>query len=196
MSTKPFFAPDQYVADTFTIRSYALGDGPLLAEAVNASYEHLKRFMVWAKPHTEEIEAEQTVRRFRGEYLLSTNFTLGIFAPDGKRQLGGSGFHLHEGELSNRAAEIGMWIRADAARQGLGPQVLRAILTWGFSEWPWDRLTWRCNELNVASRRTAEKAGMQLEGRFRAAVLLPDGTRETTLAFAALREEWEGLKIC
>jgi len=31
---------------------------------------------------------------------------------------------------------------------------------------------------------------MQLEGRFRAAVRLPDGTRETTLAFAALKGEW------
>ncbi len=190
MNTEPFFAPDQYVTAEFTIRSYVPGDGPLLAEAVNASYEHLKRFMIWAKPHTEDIEAENLARRFRGEYLLSTNFTLGIFTPDGKRQLGGSGFHLRKDELSNRAAEIGMWIRADAAHNGLGPRVLRAILTWGFSEWPWERLTWRCNEQNVASRRTAEKAGMQLEGRFRAAIRLPDGTRETTLAFAALKEEW------
>jgi len=190
MNTEPFFAPDQYVTAEFTIRSYVPGDGPLLAEAVNASYEHLRRFMPWAKPHTEEVEAEQTVRRFRGEYLLSTNFVLGIFSPDGKRLLGGSGFHLREGELDNRAAEIGMWIRADAAHRGLGARVLRALLTWGFSEWPWERLTWRCNEENVASRRTAEKAGMQLEGRFRGNIRLPDGTRETTLAFAALKSEW------
>ncbi|MEJ5311548.1 MAG: GNAT family protein [Anaerolineae bacterium] len=190
MTTEPFFAPDQYVTEAFTVRSYVPGDGPLLAEAVNASYEHLTRFLPWAKPHTDETEAEQTVRRFRGEYLLNTNFVLGIFSPDGKRLLGGSGFHLREGDLSNRAAEIGMWIRADAARQGLGTRALRAILTWGFSEWPWERLTWRCNEENVASRRTAEKAGMQLEARFRAAIRLPDGTRETTLAFAALKNEW------
>ncbi len=120
MNTEPFFAPDQYVTEAFTVRSYVPGDGPLLAEAVNASYEHLTRFLPWAKPHTDETEAEQTVRRFRGEYLLNTNFVLGIFSPDGKRLLGGSGFHLREGDLSNRAAEIGMWIRADAARQGLG----------------------------------------------------------------------------
>jgi RimJ/RimL family protein N-acetyltransferase len=190
LDTEPFFAPDHYVTDEFTVRSYVPGDGPLLAEAVNASYDHLKRFMVWAKPHTEDVEAENTVRRFRGEYLLSTNFVLGIFSPDNKRLLGGSGFHLREGELSNRAAEIGMWIRVDAAHKGLGPRVLRAILTWGFSEWPWERLTWRCNEENVASRRTAEKSGMQFEGRFRANVRLPDGTRETTLYFAALKGEW------
>lgn len=191
MDTEPFFAPDHYATAEFTVRSYVPGDGPLLAEAVNASYEHLKRFMEWAKPHTEVTEAEQTVRRFRGEYLLATNFVLGVFSPDDKRLLGGSGFHLREGELDNRAAEIGMWIRAEAAHKGLGPRVLRAVLTWGFSEWPWERLTWRCNEENIASRRTAEKAGMQLEGRFRANVRLPDGARETTLAFAALKGEWK-----
>ncbi|MBN2391278.1 MAG: GNAT family N-acetyltransferase [Anaerolineae bacterium] len=190
MNTEPFFAPDRYDTDEFTVRSYVLGDGPLLAEAVNASYDHLKRFMAWAKPHTEDVEAENIARRFRGEYLLSTNFVLGIFSPDNKRLLGGSGFHLREGELSNRAAEIGMWIRVDATHKGLGPRVLCAILTWGFTEWPWERLTWRCNEENVASRRTAEKAGMQLEGRLRANVRLPDGTRETTLCFAALKDEW------
>ena len=125
-----------------------------------------------------------------GEYLLATNFTLGIFAPDGSRLLGSSGFHLREGDLENHTAEIGMWIRADAAGKGLGPRVLRAILAWGFDEWPWGRLTWHCNEVNVASRRTAEKAGMQFEGRLRAVILLPDGTRENTLCFAALRDEW------
>ncbi len=191
MDIKPFFAPEYYITDEFTIRSYMLGDGPLLAEAVNASYEHLKRFMPWAKPHTEDIEAENTIRRWRGEYLLATNFTLGVFDPDGKRLLGSSGFHLREGDLNNRAAEIGMWIRADAAHKGLGSRVLRAILTWGFTAWPWERLTWRCNEENIASRRTAEKAGMRLEGRFRAVTRLPDGTRETMLAFAILKDEWE-----
>ncbi len=190
MNTELFVAPDQYITAEFTLRSYMPGDGPLLAEAVNVSYEHLRHFMPWAKPYTAESEAEQTVRRWRGEYLLASNFTLGIFAPDGKQLLGSSGFHLREGELSNRAAEIGMWIRADAAGQGLGTRVLRAILTWGFSDWPWERLTWRCLEQNIASRRVAEKAGMQFEGRFRAAVRLPDGTRETTLAFAALKDEW------
>lgn len=37
METEPFFAPDHYLTAEFTIRSYVPGDGPLLAEAVNAS---------------------------------------------------------------------------------------------------------------------------------------------------------------
>jgi len=193
MSTSPFFAPEYFATEAFTLRCYMPGDGSLLAEAVNVSYEHLKLFLPWAKPYTEDVEAEQTVRRFRAEYLLNTNFVLAIWSPEdassSKRLLGGSGFHLREGDLGDRAAEVGMWIRADAAGQGLGTRALRAVLEWGFAAWPWDRITWRCDARNVASRRVAEKAGMQFEGRLRGVRLLPDGTREDILCFAALRGE-------
>ena len=193
MSKKPFFAPERLVTDGFTVRSYLPGDGALLAEAVNVSYDHLKAFMPWAQPHTEVTQAEQTVREWRARYLLATDFVLGIFAPDGRRLLGSSGFHLRGGTLENRAAEIGMWIHVDAAGQGLGTQALRAILEWGFVEWPWERLTWHCDARNVASRRTAEKAGMVYEGRLRGRYREADGTRRDALCFGALRGEWEAL---
>ena len=137
MSISPFFAPEHFTTEAFTLRCYMPGDGPSLAKAVNASYEHLRHFLPWAKPHTEDNEAEQTVRRFRAEYLLNTNFVLAIWSPEGassgQRLLGGSGFHLREGDLDNRAAEVGMWIRADAAGRGLGTRALSAVLEWGFT---------------------------------------------------------------
>lgn len=190
MEKTPFFAPEQFVTATFTIRCYRLGDGALLADAVNMSYAHLKTFMVWAQPHTEIVAAENTIRHWRAQYLLNENFTLGIFSPSGDRLLGGSGFHLREGDLDNAAAETGMWIRADAAGQGLGTRVLCALLDWGFTAWPWERITWCCDGRNVASRRTAEKAGMLLEGCMRAVHRLPDGHRVDKLHFATLRGEW------
>ncbi|HNT76608.1 MAG TPA: GNAT family protein [Anaerolineae bacterium] len=187
---EPFFAPEELVTDDFIVRCYLPGDGPALAEACNASYEHLKTYMDWAKPHTEDNESESLARRFRGQYLLSNDFVLGIWAPDNQRLLGGSGFHLRNAPLEDQAAEIGMWIRADAAGQGLGTRVLRALLGWGFSAWPWERLAWRCDARNIASRRTAEKAGMQYEGCLRGEIPLSDGTRRDTLCFAVLRDEW------
>lgn len=186
-----FFAPERWTEAEFLIRSYLPGDGPLVAEALNNSYAHLRTFMPWAKPQTTEAEAERTARRFRARYLRNEEFVLGVFAVDARRLLGGTGFHLREGGLDNRSAEIGMWIRADAAGQGLGTRALCAMLTWGFRAWPWERLAWRCSARNLASRRTAEKAGMQQEGRLRAHRRLPDGTRDDTLCFAALKGSWE-----
>lgn len=191
MVEQPFFAPERLETAEFTIRSYMPGDGPPMAEAVNTSYEHLKTFMPWAQPHTKAEQAEKTVRQWRGKYLLSADFVLGIFAPDDSRLLGSSGFHLRHGGLRDGIAEIGMWIRADAAGQGLGTRALCAILGWGFTAWPWERLVWYCDARNVASRRTAEKAGMLYEGRLRGVYAQPGGSRQDALCFGALRGEWE-----
>ena len=110
------------------LRSYDVGDGRLLSEAVSESYEHLRPWMPWAKPHQTIEESEKRARQFRGRYLLAEDFVLGIFAPDERRLLGGTGFHLREGPLSTRCAEIGMFIRQSEAGRGLGTRALAALL--------------------------------------------------------------------
>lgn len=183
-------APDSHSSEGFLIRSYREGDGPLMRDAVIASYEHLKPWMPWATDSQTEAEAEQLVRGFRARWLLAEEFVIGVFAPDGSRLLGGCGFHLREGPLSTRCAEIGMWIRAESAGRGLGTDVLRALLRWGFSEWPWERLSWRCDARNIGSVRVAEKVGMLLEGTLRGQEADVDEGRRDTSCYAALRGEW------
>lgn len=185
-----FAAPERFATDAFVIRSWLPGDGILQHEASSSSYEHLRTFMPWAEPDRTAADAEAYVRGARGRYLMATDFALGLFTPDETRVLGGSGFHLREGPLERRSAELGMWIRAEEARRGLGTSVLRALLRWGFSQWPWVRLAWRCDTRNVASVRVAEKAGMIREGTLRAHEVGADGSRRDTACFAALRGEW------
>ena len=183
------FAPERFAADGFVLRSYDVGDGAALAAAVNSSYDHLKTFMPWAQPETSERSAERRVRWFRAKWLVAKDFVVCVASHDGKEVLGGCGYHLREGGLEQRNAEIGMWIRADAAGCGLGTRVLVALLEWGFTEWPWERLTWRCSSRNAASIRVAEKAGMHREGRLRGH-RAEQPVRGDTEMFAALRGEW------
>ena len=186
-----FAPPEEHRTDRLLLRSWRPGDGPALSEAVNDSYAHLKTFMPWAVPHQEVQTSERLVRQFRGRWLLSQDFVVALFSPDGARALGGCGFHLRHGPLSGGVAEVGMWIRADAAGQGLGTHALETLLRWGFSEWPWQRLVWKCDAENHASRRCAEKAGMVLEGVSRADALKVGGDeraeRRDTAWYAALR---------
>jgi len=170
-------APDRHSEPDFLLRSYQPGDGGKLSEAVNASYEHLKRFMSWAKPDQSVESSEHRCRESRGKWLTSSDFVIGIWAPDESRLLGGCGYHLREGALGLCNAEIGMWIRADAAGRGLGTAALRALIRWGFTDWPWLRLSWRCSGANLASQRTAEKGGMQREGVLRSHAVDPSGER-------------------
>lgn len=187
--TTPFFAPTEYAAEGFTIRAYRPGDGLALQVAVNSSYEHLKPWMPWATTNQTLEESEEKCRRFAAEYLLNENFVLGVWVGD--ELAGGTGFHLREGPLEWRNAEIGMWIRASDAAQGLGTRVLGALLAWGFEEWGWERLSWRCDTRNGASVRVAEKNGLRLEGTLRSDALDTEGRRRDTYVFAILREEWK-----
>ena len=184
------FAPDQYVTPDFLIRSYRRGDGAMLSEAATTSYDHLHTYMPWAIPDYKVGDAERWCRIKAGHYLTNEDFSLGIFTRDGTKMLGGTGYHLREGDISTHNAEVGMWIRADAAKKGLGTQVLIAVIDWGFTQWPWMRLSWRCDTTNVASARVAEKAGMTREGLLRSDFPTEDNKRRDTYIYSIIKSEW------
>lgn len=185
------FAPEEFTTPQLTLRGYRPGDGPLMNEAVNASYDHIQRFMTWAQPYTAPEESEQRVRHWHAKYLLDEDYAIGIFAPDGSRLLGSTGFHRRNHPPAPAIAEIGMWIRVEEAGKGLGTAALRAMLAWGFTDWPWQRLYWRCDVDNVASARTAEKAGMSFEGIVRWNLLDRDNIYHDARFYGMFRDDWE-----
>jgi RimJ/RimL family protein N-acetyltransferase len=188
MAETSFIAPESITTDGMTIRRYQPGDGPELMRATVSSYEHLRPWMLWATAEDTVEAAEARSRRFAGLYLLNQEFILGAWI--GNELVGGTGFHLRGGPLERRNAEIGMWVRASYAGQGLGTRILAAMLKWGFEEWGWERLTWHCDTRNTASARVAEKNGLRLEGTLRSNELDVAGTRRDTHIFAILRDEW------
>ena len=186
-----FLAPDRRDTPDFTLRHYNPGDGRLLAKSIRESAQHMAPFMAWATPAYSDMDGELFVRRSCSRYITGEDFGFGIYSPDGKRQLGGTGLHPRDTHLTPACAEIGMWIHVDHAGKGLGTKVLSALLAWGFTDWPWQRLLWRCDELNIASARTAEKAGMQREGVQRGLFFKPDGSLRDAYVYSMLRPEWE-----
>ena len=196
-NTDCFFAPESFEVPAsgktpgFILRSCRSGDGPARLEATRGSYEHLRPWMPWAKEVETEEESERLVRMFRARWLLSEDFAIAICDLDDRRFLGTCGYHLREGPLSVKIAEMGMWIRVEEAGKGLGTAALRALLEWGFTEWPWERLSWRCDVENVASVRVAEKVGMVREGTLRQQATLVGEARRDTACFAMLKSEWK-----
>lgn len=183
-----FLAPLERTAGDLTLRAYRPGDGAALQAAAVSSYEHLRPWMPWAKAEQTVEESEAICRRLAGSYLANENFTLGIWLGD--ELAGGTGFHLRWGGIASGNAEIGMWVSAARAGQGLGARVLGALLDWGFSAWPWQRLVWQCDTRNIASARVAEKCGLTREAHFRSDNLAVDGGRRDTYLYAILRDEW------
>ena len=188
MSARPFFAPAEYRIGDLLVRAYRPGDGPALQRAAVSSYAHLQPWMAWAKAEQSIKESEVICRRAAARYLLNEDFTLGLWVGD--ELVCGSGYHLRDGALESGNAEVGMWVSAARAGQGLGSRALAGLLAWGFNDWPWQRLTWRCDTRNIASAQVAEKNGMIREGSFRADAFDVDGNRRDTHLYALLRDEW------
>lgn len=72
---------------------------------------------------------------------------------------------------SARTGEIGFWTARDHRGRGLMTEAVQAVVHWGFTRVPVDRIIWRAEVGNIASRATALRAGFVPEGVERAGIL-------------------------
>jgi len=190
MEDNHFRAPRSTVGDGLIIRTYRDEDARALCEATVSSFAHLSPFMPWANSTQTVEQTRSIIEGFESGFVESTDFVLGIWRQVDDAFIGGTGFHLREGPLDYGSAEIGMWIAAEYAGQGLGKRALGVLLRWGFTTWPWQRLAWRCNAENIASIRCAKANGFFQEGLLRGQYNPIDGSRRDTACFSILRHEW------
>ena len=66
------------------------------------------------------------------------------------------------------------------------------MMQWAF-EAGYRRYEWKCNALNQASRRAAQRLGFSFEGIFRQMMIVKGRNRDTAW-FAAIDSEWPALK--
>lgn len=71
-------------------------------------------------------------------------------------------------------------------------EALFLMMTWAF-EAGYRRFEWKCNALNMGSRRAAQRLGLSYEGVFRQAAVVKGCNRDTAW-FAAIDAEWPALK--
>ncbi|MBS1700939.1 MAG: GNAT family N-acetyltransferase [Armatimonadetes bacterium] len=188
IGSDPWLPPLSWTGGGMTIRIYSPNDAKALQQATVESYEHLRPWMPWAKLEQSLAETEAICRRLASEFLANRDFTLGVW--EGDTLVGGTGFHLRVGPIEWRCGEIGMWVRQSHAGQGWGTRILEQMLAWGFTDWGWQRLVWKCDTRNVGSYRVAEKCGMIREATFVSSSLDVDGFRQDMYLYAMLREQW------
>jgi RimJ/RimL family protein N-acetyltransferase len=148
--------------------------------------------MPWA--HEAPISLEQTVellRGFRGGFDLGQDYVYGILAREESEAVGGSGLHTRVGA---DAFEIGYWIRASCAGQGLATEATAALTRVGVEAAAARRIEIRVDPDNAASLAIPRKLGFAEEGRLRGVLHGPDGRprQRDAVVFALLADEYPG----
>lgn len=150
--------------DDFRIRSYRPDDIEGIARHANNPHvaETLRdRFPF---PYTWEDAEEWIGAALQQE--VETHFAIDA---DGGL-IGTIGMKLGE-DVYRQSAEIGYWVSEDYWNRGITTRAVRALTDWGFAEFDIIRMFAYVFESNPASSRVLEKAGFELEGRMRCAVI-------------------------
>src|SRR2546423_9706071 len=144
-----------------------LPDGPY------ESVEHLRRRLAWAAGSDDPLFF--TIARLPDERPLGVASYLRITPEFGVIEIG----HIWFGPPLQRtaAATEAIYVLAARAFDGLG----------------YRRLEWKCNALNAASRRAADRFGFTFEGVFRNHQVLKGRNRDTAW-YAIVDRDWPAIR--
>jgi RimJ/RimL family protein N-acetyltransferase len=107
----------------------------------------------------------------------------------------GSTRYMHI-DWKNKVLHIGAtWIGQEFQGTGLNDAMKDLMLSYAFEDMAFEKVEFRIDERNTASRKAVEKLGAQLEGILRRNLYLRDGYKRNTCCYGLLREEWQSNKI-
>jgi RimJ/RimL family protein N-acetyltransferase len=179
--------PYRIVTERLVLRCWNPDDAPLLKQAIDASIDHLRPWMPWAADEPQPVDQKvELLRRFRGRFDVGEDFTYGIFDLDESRVLGGTG--LHSRDIGAEAFEIGYWIHADRAGEGLGTEATAALTRVAFELTDKERLDIRCDPANAASRAIPRKLGYREEATLRRRLHYPEP--RDVVVYSLFRDEF------
>lgn len=145
------------------------------------------RHMPWGPNSEDETRAfvERAIASGLEEPRLK--FELAITLRSDGRLIGGGGVRAADESL--RSADMGYCLRRDAWGEGVGTEVARGLVAFGFARLGVHRIWATCDTENTRSAHVLEKAGMKLEGTMRDDTWLRGQWRSSRL-YSILESEW------
>ncbi len=181
--------PERIATERLVLRCPRPGDGPMLLEAERETRAELEPWMPWALVPKSPADAEAYCRRMQARYLLREDIVLFLFERDAQgdegRFVGACGLHRIDWLLRN--FEIGYWRRSGCGGQGFVSEATLALTRLAFDRLGARRVEIRCDDLNRASWRLAERVGYTLEALLRGDSLTPQGEPRSTRVYARVR---------
>ncbi len=98
-------------------------------------------------------------------------------------------------DSKNKVLHIGWtWISMKMRGTGFNHEMKYLMLNHAFNTLEFEKVEFRIDERNRASRKAVEKLGATLEGILRKNMIVKDEFRRSTCCYGILREEWPYLK--
>jgi len=147
------------------VRCWEPTDAAAMKEAVDSSVDYLRPWMPWAHDEPQTLaEKVELLRNFRGRFDTDQDYVYAIFSRDESEVVGGTGLHRRRGD---DAFEIGYWIRASRAGEGLATESSAALTRVAIELCGVDRVEIRVDPPNDRSRRIPAKLGYTEEATLR-----------------------------
>ncbi len=178
-------APWLLEGKTVALREYAPEDSQ--AVLAYAQDRDVTRYLPWGPEGTQEVDA--FLARVAADALQQprTQYEVAVVRKDTGALIGAGRLGILSAE--HRRGDIGYVLRRDSWGQGIGSEVARLLVDWGFRSLGLHRIEATCDPRNHASRRVLEKLGMNCEG-CRRDDFLSHGEWRDSLLFALLEDEW------
>lgn len=174
--------------ERLVLRCFDPKDAAALKTAVDASLDHIRPWIPWARDEPQTLDQKvDLLRHYRGQFDLGRDRIYGIFDRAESELLGGTGLHDRVGE---GARELGYWIAKSRARRGYTTEATSALVRAGFEVDLLERIELHCEPENVASVAVARKLGFTHDGTLRARLPRRGGPPADCMIWSMLREEY------
>lgn len=155
--------PVTLTTDRLLLRAVGAGDSDAVYAA--AQDPDIQRWTTIPSPYLPEHGRGFTEQMVPDGWADGSLFTFGIFLPGG--DLAGM---LAIAMRSLGVGEVGFWATKSHRGNGYVVEAVLAAARWAFTTIRVDRLEWRAEVGNTASRAVAEHAGFTLEGTLRSGI--------------------------
>ncbi|MET8247174.1 GNAT family N-acetyltransferase [Streptomyces sp. NPDC005202] len=141
--------------------------GPQDTDAVYAAAQDpdIQRWTPIPSPYLPEHAQSFTEQMVPEGWANGSMLTFGVFLPEGDL-VGMLGLTMR----SLGEAEVGFWATKEHRGNGYITEAALAASRWAFTHLCVDRVEWRAEAGNKASRAVAERAGFRMEGTLRSAI--------------------------
>lgn len=178
--------PTEFYTDRLYIRMPKPGDGKVVHEAIEASLNELRPWMLFANYERDEADTELGVREAHAKFITRDDLRLYIFLKDTMQFIGSSG--LHNPNWNVPSFEIGYWIDSRFSGKGYMTEAVRGITDYAFEHLNARRIEIRCDRLNRRSIAIPERLGYTFEGTLRNHDISVDGkSLRDTVIYAMVR---------